>query len=658
MTELGRAAVWVAIVAGLGAVVVTLAPRAARWAGWLCGVAVAACGLATAVLVRALVIGDHSLAYVVDFSRRDIGTPYRVAALWGGMAGSLLWFTTVIGVAGLVAAVRAPDAGRRPLVHGVVGGLVAVLAGLTQLLAPPFSELDVPAIEGVGLMPILEHPAMLYHPPLLYLGLATLVGPFALTVAALVRGRPDASWLDTVRAGMLVPWTLLAVGMLAGAHWAYVELGWGGYWAWDPVENTALLPWLAVTLFLHAARRVGRVCGGSAPGDDGRRAVPVGLAGLACLPFLLALVGSLLTRSGATSSVHAFAESRAIGRALGALVVVTALGVAALLVRAAGRQRHAPTGAHPGPSSGRLMVSALLAGQLAVVGALLAVVLAGTLWPLWLDLRGGDGVAVEGRYFATFAGPLTAAGLVLLVALPLVTARGTRAARTTVVATAVGLGAGIAVALAGPGDRGLAAVVLMGLGGAVVATSGVAAVRRTGGPVGVHIAHAGLGLLLVGVGGTTTGEAIAVSLRPGEAIELAGRTVTHRAVTVEAGPVAASSAVVAEVDVDGRRLRPSLVAFPRRGVLLAETSLISGPFADVQVALRDADDDGTALLEIGVHPFQVLVWWGGLGVAAGGALAGREVSRRPRPGDASTRAGHRASPRPAASPRRARARAG
>jgi cytochrome c-type biogenesis protein CcmF len=621
VADLGRTALWLALVAGMGAAVAGLLPAMARRAAWLLGLSVAACALATGVLVRALVANDFSLTYVADFSREEIGAPYRVAALWGGMAGSLLWFATLVGLAGLVAAWRtsARRAAARPLICAVTGGTVAALAALVLAFADPFRRLEVPAIDGAGLVPILEHPAMLYHPPLLYLGLATLVGPFAFTVAALAEDGLDASWAATVRAWLLLPWTLLAVGMLAGAHWAYVELGWGGYWAWDPVENTALLPWLGVTLCLHALRRFG-LSPAAPAGNGGPARPPVRLAGLACLPFVLALLGALLTRSGATSSVHAFAESRTIGRALGALVAAASLGMVALLVRAAGTRR----GSAPPTSSRRLgrrpTVPTLLAGHLAVVGGLLAIVLAGTLWPLGTDLIGGDGIAIEGRYFASFAGPLAAAGLVLLAVFPLVRARGTAAERPIVAAAGLGLGAGIVAAMAGTGDRELSAAVLMGLGGTVVATSGLAVARRLPGLIGAHVAHAGLGLLMVGIGGTTTGETTTVALSPGESVEVAGRTVTNRGLSVADGPVDASEAVVADVDVDGRGLAPSIVAFPERNVLLAETSLISGPFADVQVALRDAQDDGTALLEVGVHPLQVLVWWGALVLVAGGAL--------------------------------------
>jgi cytochrome c-type biogenesis protein CcmF len=688
MAMAGRLAVWVAL---LAAVAAALSPVAGRRGGGpgravrLLALSAGAGVVATGVLVRALVVGDWSLVYVADFSRRGASAPYRAAALWGGMAGSLLWLAALVGVAGLVSVGRLDDRGRRDQVAAVTGAVVAVLVLLVVVFADPFATLSVPAIDGAGLTPILEHPAMLYHPPLLYLGLATLVGPFALTVAALIDGRLDDAWLATVRRWALLPWTLLAVGMVAGAHWAYVELGWGGYWAWDPVENTALLPWLAVTVLLHAVRGAG---------TDRPPISRVAVAGLACLPFTLALLGSLLTRSGATSSVHAFAESRAIGRALGVVVVAVVLAVAALLRRAARRARAASGDAvprvHAGATAGiagRATTARLVAAHLAVVGAALAVVLAGTLWPLVTDLRGGEGIAVAGTYFARFTGPLAGAALALLCLVPVAVGGPVRpGARTVMAAGACGAAGAVGLlAACSPGlDPGSA--VLGAAAGACIATSSSAVVvaLRRGSPVaatsqspspdsaapapatppgsapradgatadgrgvreavGGHVAHAAFGLLALGIAGTATGGSRMVAVRPGDSVTVLGHEVTYARVTVENGPVAGSSAVVADVTTGGQHVQPSLVAFPDRGVLLAETSLRSTPTVDVQVTLRTADDDGTAVLEVGVHPLQVLVWWGGLAVVAAGAHALWRSPRRPAPssGEAAPAPGHAA----------------
>ena len=650
MATWGRVAVWITLLAGLGAAAAPLSP------GWgssrgrgrstvLLAVSAIACAAATGVLVRALVVGDYSLTYVADFSRRGATWPYRAAALWGGMAGSLLWLATLVGLVGVGVALRlerdgldrdGPDRGPREGVAAVTGGVVAVLVALVLAFADPFATLDVPAIHGAGLTPILEHAAMLYHPPLLYLGLATLVGPFALTVVALVDRRLDDAWLATVRRLSLLPWTLLAVGMVAGAHWAYVELGWGGYWAWDPVENTALLPWLAMTVLLHGTRGAR---------TDRPPVGRVALAGLACLPFVLALLGSLLTRSGATSSVHAFAESRAIGRALAVVVAAVVVGVAVLLRRAAGQAPSSASTTHgsaawiadPPAGEARLLVTVarLVGAHLALVGAALAVVLAGTLWPLWADLRGGDGVAVQGRYFAQFTGPLLAMALALVCLVPVaVSCRGSL--RSVGAAALAAGGGGLALLLAAAPSVDPPRVLLAFAAGACVGSALVGALgarrhRSDGAPaLGGHLAHAALGLLALGIAGTATGGNHVVSLRSGESATVLGHEVAYDGVRVEDGPVAGSDAVVADVTTGGQKLAPSLVGYPDRGVLLAESALRSTPLVDVQVTLRDARDDGTALLEVGVHPLQVLVWWGGLAVVAAGAFATWEAGARDR----------------------------
>ena len=642
---------WVALLAGAGAGLAPLTGLRTR-STTLLTVSTAAALAATAVLVRALVVGDYSLVYVADFSRRGASAPYRAAGVWGGMAGSLLWLAALVGLAGLVGARRLGDPRRRGHVAAITGATVAVLVLLVIAFADPFATLAVPATDGAGLTPILEHPAMLYHPPLLYLGLATLVGPFALTVSALVDRRLDGDWLAMIRRWALVPWTLLGVGMVAGAHWAYVELGWGGYWAWDPVENTALLPWLAVTVLLHAARGLAT----SRPPVP-----PVAVAALACLPFVLALLGSLLTRSGATSSVHAFAEARAIGRALAVVVVVVVVAVVVLVRRAAraGRPPGSRAGTEPTslpglpdqddrqlqPAAGPAVppslvtVARLTGAHVAVVGAALAVVLAGTLWPLAADLRGGDGIAVEGSYFAQFTGPLATGALALACLVPPAVGLAGRARRVTrpqghLLAAAVGATSGLAVLLAcAPSVRPDRAV-LGAAAGACLVTGSVAGARarRARSALGGHLTHAAFGLLALGIAGTASGGSRMVSLQPGDSATVLGHEVAYAGVTVVDGAVAGSSAgassVVAEVATGGQRLRPSLVAFPDRGVLLAETSLQSTPAVDVQVSLRTARDDGTALLEVGVHPLQMLVWWGGLAVVAAGGYTTWEASRR------------------------------
>ena len=578
---------------------------------------------AVGCLSWALATGDYRLVYVAESTNRATSWPYRLAGLWGGMEGSLLlwsWLLSLAAVLGLRSLRR-----HRP---DLVAAVAAVLAGLTgafvavgAALADPFATLAVPAIDGGGLAPILEHPAMLYHPPLLYAGLVILAVPFALAVVGSVRRSCDSAWLAVVRRFTGVAWVTLTLGMVAGAHWAYAELGWGGYWAWDPVENAALLPWLGATALLHAVvvdEHAGRV----------GRATPA----LAMATFVLALIGAVLTRSGAASSVHAFAEARSVGRALAAVVVVVAA------TAWVSWRRHRPAG---GRRRGGLTTrgAALVANAVLVVG--LAVVVAwGTFLPVVADLVGGEPFVVSGRYFALLTAPL-ALGVLALVGLApaLRWSGGLVAGERSTVRLALAAGAGVAVGAVVLGLRrpfALAAAPLAAFSGTLLV------VRLAGhlGPArpwrwragGGAVAHLGVVVLLAGVAGSSAGSTQTLVLAPGAAVEAGAYRLRHEGVAV-----APTSRGDQRVRLDlglsrgGERiavLHPEQVVFEGRGLVLAETALRSTPWEDVLVALRRVNDDGTAVLEVSVRPLVLWVWWGGLLVAAGGAMALRGPLRR------------------------------
>jgi cytochrome c-type biogenesis protein CcmF len=601
---IGVWALWVAVVAGALAALGARRPRVALPA---LATAAAATAVAVWVLAEAFWSKDFTVAYVVDHARRRADGPTRVSGVWGGMGGSLLVFALGTVLVGLVASVRAPEEDRAR-VAALVGGITACLVACVAVLSDPFERLAVPAVDGLGLTPILEHPAMTYHPPLVYAGLTSLTGAAALTVAALSRNRLDDAWATQVRRWLLVPWILLAIGMLAGAHWAYVELGWGGYWAWDPVENTALLPWLAVTAAVHGLQREGGV-------GASRRLVVAALVGSA---LLLALLGGLLTRSGATESVHAFAEEPAIGRAFAALLAVGVVGFGWLVLHAAREGVPSPVASGPRGAALRL--------QVVLIGSVLFVVLVGSTWPLVRELVGARPSSVAGSFYAPLVGPIA---LVLLTGMAVGPALGRRPLGRVTLVPAVGAAIGVVVA----GLAGWTSWFALGAaatGGAAVAGS-VRELVRARAPVGSHVAHLGAALLLLGVAGTSTGSTEVVSLAVGATADVAGRTVHNGGAEVVADPGPGTEAVVATIAVDGHVLRPQLVVHRARGRLLAESALRSTPVEDVQVMLRDARPSGAVVLQVGVHPLQQLVWWGALVLVLGGGLAfARGVSRRPR----------------------------
>lgn len=618
----GDLGVLVLIAGCLGAAIVsTMAwaradPRLTRTAGWL--LAAAAIGGVGAVLVLAwvLVTSDFTVAYVVEQSRDDGPAWYRLAGLWGGMAGSLLVWTVMMTVVGVIATRRLAH-GREPIaLRAGAQAAIAIVAGafglVLTLLADPFVRLAAPAIDGRGLTPILEHPAMLYHPPLLYAGLTALAAPFALTIGASLTGRLDQTWLDRCRRWALVPWVLLGAGMVAGAHWAYVEVGWGGFWAWDPVENTALLPWLALTAFLHAGFVRGE------RGDRPTLTAPV----LVVVAFLVALLGTMLTRSGATQSVHAFAEDPAIGWALLAVVVGVGVAAGAILGRADRPPSDGSVEKAP-PSIGRNRVLRI---HVAVAVLALAIVLAGTTYPLLLTLLGRDDVAaVDAGYFASFVGPLA------LIALALAGV-GPRLGRPSALRLGPPVVAGLLAATVAwaAGWRSPFGLAVAGLGG-FAATASVVDLVHERRPV--HLAHLGLALLLVGIAGSATGASVSGTVAAGGRLSVAGYEIRNEGARVVTAPgdgiqrVAAPVTVIRDGDVVAR-LTPEVVVYRERGDQLAETALWSSPWADVQVALRDADDDGRALLQVHVRPLLVWVWWGGLLVVAGGGWALVDRRRR------------------------------
>ena len=283
--------------------------------------AFASTAVAAGVLLAALLRHDFSFVYVADTTSRALPTGYTISAFWGGQEGSLLlWLLVLTGFGAL--AVRLNRLWAADLivwVVPVVGGVALFFSFLLVAVASPFATQAAPA-DGAGMTPSLQNPYMLAHPPMLYLGYVGLTIPFAFAMAALLSRRTDERWLIATRRWTLVAWTALGVGQLLGAHWAYVEVGWGGYYAWDPVENAALMPWLAATAFLHSVMI-----------QEKRGMLKVWNVVLVSLAVGLSLFGTFLTRSGVVSSIHSFTQSSIGPWFLGFIIVVAAFATAMIL---------------------------------------------------------------------------------------------------------------------------------------------------------------------------------------------------------------------------------------------------------------------------------------------------------------------------------------
>ncbi|HXF82779.1 MAG TPA: cytochrome c biogenesis protein CcsA, partial [bacterium] len=395
MTALGSFALHAALVVALyGIIAAAVALRredpalgeVARRAvlGWSAAVV-----LAAAALLYALVTRDFSLRFVAETTSRDLSLGYTLTAFWGGHAGSLLLWTLILG---LYAVAAASSLRWLPAAPAVTLTLLAVAAFFTAALlaGSPFESLPIPPPDGRGLNPLLRNPWMAFHPPALYLGFVGTTVPFALTVAALVGCDPTGTARRAARSWMRVSWLLLTTGLLFGAKWSYVVLGWGGYWAWDPVENAALMPWLTGAAYLHAAQvaeRTGRLRDWS--------------DALVLASFELSILGTFLTRSGVLSSVHAFADS-GIGVYLLAFLAASTVLSLILLRRgrgALGEMRSVPVDAVPGREAALLASSVLLA-----VAA--AAVLVGTVYPIVIEAATGDRINVGPPYFNQILIPL------------------------------------------------------------------------------------------------------------------------------------------------------------------------------------------------------------------------------------------------------------
>ncbi|HLV24892.1 MAG TPA: heme lyase CcmF/NrfE family subunit [Gemmatimonadales bacterium] len=351
--------------------------------------------LASAGLLTALITHDFSLRYVASYTSANLPFIYTISAFWGGQAGSMLFWCLILSLYAAVAVLSNRKSNRElmPWVTGTVAAVLFFFLLTTALKSNPFARLDFLPPDGRGMNPQLQNPGMALHPPNLYLGLIATTIPFAFAIAALVTRRLDGAWLGAVRRWALLSWFFLTIGIVLGMWWAYVELGWGGYWAWDPVENSSLLPWLTGTAFLHSIMV-----------QEKRGMLKKWNVVLVIATFLLSILGTFITRSGVITSVHSFAQSP-VGAWFGAFLVIS-LVASSYLVATRLRDLEAPVELES-------MVSreaAFLYNNLLLVGMAFSV-LWGTLFPIISEAVRGTKITVGAPFFNAVNIPL---GLLLL----------------------------------------------------------------------------------------------------------------------------------------------------------------------------------------------------------------------------------------------------
>ncbi len=393
--DVGLLATWLALLSAVGAVLMALYGYWGKQATWIEGARRAAVvvwlllTLAILTLEYALLTGDFSLNYIANVSSREMPTLLKITALWGGQDGSILFWAWLMATFAFVLFLRRWDQERDllPIVIIVTMSTLAFFIGLDLLASNPFKRLGFTPPDGRGLNPLLRHPGMVIHPPLLYLGFVGFVIPYAFAMAALVSHRTDARWILLTRRWTLVAWLFLSLGLLLGGRWAYDVLGWGGYWAWDPVENAAFMPWLAGTAFLHSVQI-----------QEKRGMLKIWNMVLIILTYGLVIFGTFITRSGVIDSVHAFARS-AVGPAFFGFIALTSIASVWMLLRRLDDLR----------SDNRLQSlfsreAVFLLNNLLFMTLTLSVFI-GTVFPMVSELVTGEKITVGPPWFDRVTGP-------------------------------------------------------------------------------------------------------------------------------------------------------------------------------------------------------------------------------------------------------------
>ncbi|MBO1076684.1 heme lyase CcmF/NrfE family subunit [Roseomonas marmotae] len=631
IAELGHFALALAMALSLALAVLPLW-GAARGDGRLMAAAPPLAGgllLASAAAFGALLyvfaVNDTTVVGVVQNSHSTKPMLYKLAGAWGNHEGSMvLWVLTLALCAGAVAGFgRGLPTALQARVLAVLGLIAAGFLAFILATSNPFGRIWPPAPDGQGLNPVLQDPGLAFHPPLLYLGYVGYAVTFAFAVAALLEGRVDAAWGRWVRPWALAAWAFLTLGIALGSWWAYYELGWGGYWFWDPVENASLLPWLAGTALLHSATVV-----------EKREALKIWTVLLALLAFAMSLLGTFLVRSGVLNSVHAFANDPERGVFILALLGLYIGGAFALFAWRAPSMT--PTGVFaPLSREGGLVLNNLLLCSMA------AVVLTGTLWPMFADLLFDQKISVGPPFFNTAMLPLAVPLVLAMAAGPLLAWKRAHLwpvlQRLWWAALLSALTAALVLAYAGlriGPALGFAAAIWLIAGALTDLFDRIALFRRPSAALararglpraawGAVIAHAGLGVSIAGMAGMGLATDRLVALRPGTAAPLAGYEWRLDSLADAVGPNWTSRRATVTVLRDGATvtvMHPERRFFPLARQTTTEAAIHTTWLADLYLVLGE-EEDGRAVLRIHHNPMAPWIWLGAAIMALGGGIS-------------------------------------
>ena len=585
---------------------------AANGAALACAAAVA---LAFGTLILAFVSSDFSVANVAANSHTDKPMLYKVAGAWGSHEGSLLlWSLVLTGFGAALTRARGLPFGLKTCAVAVQGALGALFLAFALFTSNPFARLNPAPFQGASLNPLLQDPALAIHPPLLYMGYVGFSVTFSLAVAGLIEGRPNSSfwpaWGRWVRPWALASWAFLTVGITLGSFWAYYELGWGGWWFWDPVENASLMPWLAATALLHSVTVLAT--------RDGLRAWTIMLAVVA---FSMSMIGTFLVRSGILTSVHAFAVDPERGAFILALLAIYIGGALALFAARIGTVR-AGTTFDPVSREGGLVANNLL------LSVILGIVLIGTLYPI-VAASFGVQLSVGPPFFNKAAGPIALLLVAVMAVGPMLRWRRDDA-KAVLGRVMLPIGATLVAALAllfvWPGVLPWAGLSLAaGLAVASIAPLWKRNLRRT--PLftyGMVLAHLGIAVSLAGMASDSafTKETL-VAVRAGEPARVGPYTVTLDGIAPVIGEnwSALEARLTATRGGSERILRPQLRFFANPPTSTNESAILTVLDGQLYTVLGQPDGQGRWQLRLWWKPFVTLIWFGGVLIALGGMLS-------------------------------------
>ena len=635
MVEIGVLALRLALIVGLYAILTAIwgaqgrrpaLVRSSRQAAYAVHALVA---IAVLVLVRALILRDFSLEYVASYSSSTLSLPYTMAALWGGQAGSLLFWVLILTCMSTVVHLqnRERNAALMPYVTATLMTVAVFFLVLLVFITGPFERLPVPASEGADLNPLLQNYWMLIHPPSLYLGYVGCSVPFAFAIAALATGRLGDVWIRTTRRWTLFAWFFLTVGNILGARWAYEELGWGGYWAWDPVENAAFLPWLSCTAFLHSVMI-----------QEKKNMLKMWNMVLVLLTFCLTIFGTFLTRSGIVSSVHSFTQSGLGPFFVGFLLVVITIVVVLVTMR-----RTLLRGENE-IDSFLSREAAFLFNNLLLIGIAFATFW-GTIFPVISEAVRGIKITVGPPFFNKVNAPLGLALLFMTGVGPVIAWRRASARnlrRSFTVPLLLGFVTGVVIFAAG--WRNYYAVVCFSLAAFVLSTifmefyrgtrarqalMGESASRALANLVGRnrrryggYVIHIGVVMAFVGIAASSAFRLEEQeTIRKGDVVQVGAFTLTYNDIHFTDGPH--YSSMLAEIDVKKNgtavaTMFPEKRFYKKQQQPTTEVALRSTLLEDLYLVLGSYDDkSGLMTLIIFVNPLVNWLWLGGIVMVLG-----------------------------------------